>query len=67
MIYMINTLLSDTGIALLATKRYYFGVGGGTYEFENLLKAFPQLSIQIVKSYEDGKSNIRDLIVVKRI
>lgn len=67
MIYMINSLLSDTGIALLATKRYYFGVGGGTYEFESLLEAFPHLSTQIVKSYEDGKSNIRDLIVVKRI
>jgi hypothetical protein len=31
-------LLSPTGIALIASKRFYFGVGGGTYTLNSLVE-----------------------------
>jgi hypothetical protein len=33
---IINTHLEPNGVALIASKKYYFGVGGGTYELQNL-------------------------------
>ena len=60
--------LSTNGFALIATKRFYFGVGGGSVELENLISTNvyfkEKLVFNIEKSFEDGVSNIRDIIKV---
>ena len=59
-----------TGIGFVATKRYYFGVGGGSDAFQDaceklLLEQHDDsrygLKVELVKEYKDGISNIRDL------
>jgi hypothetical protein len=65
--YMLDKHLADDGVALIATKRFYFGVGGGTFELERMVKESQTLSLQVVKSFEDGQSNIRDILSVTRI
>ena len=52
------------GIALVATKRYYFGTGGGSQYFLDRINASPRFRATIVASEHDLKSNIRDLIKV---
>lgn len=70
--YFIFRHLSLGGLALLANKRFYFGVGGGTDELLTLLERTNRLRpekrfhAEVVKSFEDGKSNIRDVIRVIR-
>ena len=65
--------ISENGVALIATKRFYFGVGGGTHEVERVIAAhnkhspLRRLKVEHLKSYEDGFSNIRDLILLKLI
>ena len=64
----ISSRLAPNGCALLANKRYYFGLGGGTLELEQQIQnlprraAGPRLSMAVVQSVEDGQSNIRDII-----
>jgi len=65
--------LSPTGVAILANKRYYFGVGGGTVSLESAVFATSlcsavtgtRLQCAVVRSFEDGASNIRDIIEVR--
>ena len=60
------------GIAVLANKRYYFGVGGGMHELEQIIATEvangAHSSYEVVSRYsiEDGQSNIRDIVVLKR-
>jgi len=72
----VERFLSPQGVAILANKRYYFGLGGGTLELQNLLELRRQAQVQgpgaeseqqhlileLVGSSEDGQSNIRDLL-----
>lgn len=57
---------SQGGVALLANKRYYFGVGGGTSELQRIADTeFPSaFRIERVKEFVDGSSNIRDILAV---
>ena len=67
---MISKFLCLNGLAILASKRYYFGVGGGVYELESIIKArgdSDRFAVVERRSFEDGKSNIRDIVVLKRI
>ncbi len=67
---MISRHLKSTGIAILATKRYYFGVGGGIASFESILEknySTLPMKLEYVESYEDGVSNVRDIIVIRKI
>lgn len=60
--------LQPDGVALIASKKYYFGVGGGTYELENLAKRSKStLRYTLIKSYDDGQSNIREVIKLERL
>jgi hypothetical protein len=54
------------GVAILATKRYYFGVGGGTGELHRVAQAhFHGLfDITTATEFVDGTSNIRDILAV---
>ena len=67
---MISTLLSVNGLAVLASKRYYFGVGGGVFELEQIIRDAGESSTYLIlskSSFEDGFSNIRDIVVLKRV
>jgi len=69
---MITNHLSLTGKCYIATKRYYFGVGGGSNELFKLLDGFNEtkmrlsednlLIYKIVKTIDDGFSTIREII-----
>ena len=47
---------------LIATKRFYFGVGGGTDEFLDLVEERDKMDAEIVAEFDDGMSNSRDII-----
>jgi predicted nicotinamide N-methyase len=67
--FVAKHLKPNTGIAYIATKRYYFGVGGGTDSFCNALMNQPDghhFDIQTLQVYDDGASNIRELLMIKR-
>jgi hypothetical protein len=57
-------LKSSTGIAYVATKRYYFGVGGGVDAFRQYGQT-NDLDIETVRVHDDGSSNIREILRVK--
>ncbi len=54
------------GFALIAAKSYYFGLNGGISPFENYLtkKWKEKFKWKIVHRIEDGKSNIREILVI---
>lgn len=73
---MAKHLKIDTGVGLIATKRFYFGVGGGSDMLFEAVKMFnssnaapfskqQQLVIRTIKSYDTGNANIRDLIEIQ--
>jgi hypothetical protein len=66
---MLQNHLNEGGTALIATKRYYFGVGGGSATLEGLLADNPNCGLicSVVKMYEDGSSNIREILKVQRV
>lgn len=64
---MIQEHLEVNGIALVATKRFYFGVGGGSSMLEDLTRDLPNLQIELLSAFEDGSSNIRDIYQITKI
>lgn len=60
------------GVAFVAAKRFYFGVGGGTGEFLDLVnststainKQETEMYAEVVEVLEDSYSNIREIIKV---
>jgi hypothetical protein len=65
LIRVLRQLLHRTGHALIAAKRYYFGVGGSTAAFRQLLARYGDMSCELVAVYEDGASNIREILCVR--
>jgi len=55
---------NESAIALVAAKRYYFGVGGSTATFMQLCDEV-SLSCDVVKEIMDGVSNVREIIRVR--
>ena len=73
---MLHRHLAPSGVALISTKRFYFGVGGGTLQLQELIdrehkagtpsaSGRNKLVCRIIRTYEDGKSNIREIIAVE--
>lgn len=68
---LLRTLLASPGSsrAVLAAKRYYFGVGGGSSSFLGLVRSSPASSATatatVLTSVADGASNIRDVVEFK--
>ena len=46
-----------TTFRYLAAKTYYFGVGGGTDQFEEFINQKSVFSYETVKTYEKGKGS----------
>ena len=60
-------VLSADGVVFIATKRFYYGVGGGVPQFvEFLTKHAPQFQCETIQSFVDGKSMIRDILKITR-
>ncbi|XP_074659705.1 histidine protein methyltransferase 1 homolog [Tubulanus polymorphus] len=51
---MLKSLLKPDGRIYLAAKTYYFGVGGGTRQFESLVKTEAEFDIEVCKEYSEG-------------
>lgn len=61
---LIRNCLASDGTALLAQKRHYFGVGGGTERLRTLL---PEMCLHVAQCNEisDGLSNVREVLAIK--
>ena len=69
-LFVARHLCPDTGVALVATKRYYFGVGGGTDAFQeackkSVLGTGMELRVDVAQVYDNGSGNIREMLQVK--
>ncbi|KAH9248495.1 hypothetical protein BASA81_013821 [Batrachochytrium salamandrivorans] len=62
---LLRTLASPNSRAVLAAKRYYFGVGGGSSSFLELARSSPAATACVLTSVADGASNIRDVVEFK--
>lgn len=59
-------LKPNSGVGLVASKRYYFGVGGGVDTFRMTAQSL-DLLVETVKIYDNGSSNIRELLRVQKV
>jgi Lysine methyltransferase len=59
---LLRHLHPSRGIALVATKRFYFGVGGGIDCFRTYASG---LSVETVKVIDSGSGNIREILKVR--
>jgi len=72
---MLRHLKVDVGVGLVATKRFYFGVGGGSDLFNEACEKLCmtnqppystlRLCVRTVQSFDTGNANIRDLLEVR--
>jgi Lysine methyltransferase len=60
-----NNLRNNYSIALFAGKKYYFGCGGGTLPFKKYLEK-SEFLVTVVKVIENGVSNIREILQIKK-
>jgi len=62
---LLPKLLAPEGMALVAAKTYYFGVGGGTDMFKDAIRNKTSLEVaDDVESYQDGMTNVREILKV---
>jgi predicted nicotinamide N-methyase len=66
LLQQITNLLKPSGRALVAAKRFYFGVGGSTTDFMELVESYAALECQVVRVFADGSSNIREIVQVTK-
>lgn len=59
---LMTQCLRPGGEALVAAKTYYFGVGGGTREFETRVARGRVLRVERVAEFKDGASNVREIL-----
>ncbi|GAB1600595.1 histidine protein methyltransferase 1 homolog [Argonauta hians] len=64
LIDVFDALLTDNGYIVIAAKAYYFGVGGGTRQFEESLLQDGRFSSTVSWTTSDGLS--REIICVRR-
>jgi 2-polyprenyl-3-methyl-5-hydroxy-6-metoxy-1,4-benzoquinol methylase len=53
------------GMALIASKSYYFGVGGSVHSFLQLISQDSSLQVTQVQNKLDGHSNVREILCVR--
>ena len=62
---LIKNNLNKDGEAYFASKRFYFGVGGGSSEFRQYITDRNEFQIEPVKTIKDGINNIRVILKIK--
>ncbi|GKZ01244.1 histidine protein methyltransferase 1 [Mayamaea pseudoterrestris] len=63
--YLLDQHLSADGTAYVSTKRYYFGVGGGTDVFGECASKYG-LQVETVHVVNTGLGNVREVLRVKK-
>mmetsp|Transcript_12701 Transcript_12701/g.37383 ORF Transcript_12701/g.37383 Transcript_12701/m.37383 type:complete len:404 (-) Transcript_12701:35-1246(-) len=81
-ILLARHLKHETGVGLIATKRYYFGVGGGADALREVAKeeliekegcwdcsegTKRRILVETIREYDNGSGNIRELLRVRLI
>ena len=61
---LIKNNLNKDGEAYFASKRFYFGVGGGSSEFRQYIAERNEFEISQVKTIKDGINNIRVILKI---
>ena len=61
---LIKNNLNKDGEAYFASKRFYFGVGGGSSEFRQYITERDEFEISQVKTIKDGINNIRVILKI---
>ena len=54
--------LAPDGCVLIGSKRFYFGVGGGTLDLITQVETDGRFTHTVERVLEDGKSNIREIV-----
>jgi SAM-dependent methyltransferase len=62
---IIKLRLKNPGICFVASKKFYFGVGGGTNQFIEYVNQQNDFTITVVKEVNDGISNIRQILELR--
>ena len=62
---LIAEQLRPGGVALVAAKSYYFGVGGSIAAFSALVAADTRFECSSIATFEDGRSNRREVLRVR--
>ncbi|CEO98971.1 protein-histidine N-methyltransferase [Plasmodiophora brassicae] len=67
LVRMIDRCLKRDGIAFVAAKTYYFGVGGSVQAFlDTVNQADGALHGAVIATLEDGQSNIREIVEIRK-
>jgi predicted nicotinamide N-methyase len=68
--FIAKHLKKGTGVAYVATKRYYFGIGGGSDAFREGIRSYSktqdEFQVDTLQVYDNGAGNIRELLRVRR-
>ena len=62
---IVDQLCRPTGMALVAAKSYYFGVGGSVALFRDIVQKGGLLECSVLRTIEDGSSNRREILLLK--
>lgn len=62
---LLQAIKPPTGVAYIAAKTYYFGVGGGTTSFKKMLKSDGMLEVSTVATIDEGGGNKREILKLK--
>ena len=62
---VIKMYLNKGGVAYFATKKFYFGVGGGALSFYSYVMNKNEFEVKIEKEINNGISNIRNILSIK--
>lgn len=65
---VLDRLLAPGGEVLVAAKRFYFGVGGGSRELAERVRDDPaaRFCAETVRVFDDGASNVREIVRLRR-
>ncbi|XP_078442820.1 putative methyltransferase family protein isoform X2 [Wolffia australiana] len=58
---MKKCLCRETGVAYVAGKKHYFGVGGGTRQFLRVVDDDGEMEGSVIAEIADGSSNVREV------
>jgi len=62
----IDHALHERGVCYVAAKSYYFGVGGGTNAFTTYCETHFNFTVERLKTFSDGKSNVREILLLRK-
>ncbi len=61
---LLKNYLDKDGVAYFASKRFYFGVGGGSSEFRQFITDKGEMEVTQIKQIKDGINNIRVILKI---